>query len=103
MFGLLLFLIIMSVMGSRKEKKKRATLMGNLANNDRVQTIGGMIGTVVEIRDDEVVLRVDEISNTRIRFTKAAVQQIIRKADGSKPGQAAAQAEAKPEKSKLSV
>lgn len=103
MFGLLLFLIIMSVMGSRKEKKKRAELMGNLSNNDRVQTIGGMIGTVVEIRDEEVVLRVDENSNTRIRFSKTAIQQIIRKADGSKPGQSGAQAEAKPEKSKVSV
>lgn len=100
MFGLLLFLIIMSVVSSRKEKKRREQLLSSVSTNDRVQTVGGILGTVVELRDDEVVLRVDENTNTRIRFSKAAVQQIVRKADGSKPGQTA---EPKPDKAKIAV
>ena len=58
-----------------------------------MQTIGGVIGTVVELRDDEVTLRVDENTNTRITFSKASVQQILRKANA--PG-TSSQAEAKP-------
>ncbi len=96
--GLFLFLILTSVLGGRKEKKKRAELLGALARNDRVQTVGGVIGTVVELRDDEVVLRVDENTNTRITFSKAAVQQILRKGGGGGGGGPAtsSQAEAKP-------
>lgn len=82
LFGLLMFMIFMSMMAGRKEKKRRAELLSSLQTNDRVQTIGGVIGTIVELRDDEVVLRVDESTNTRIRFAKAAVQQVLSKGRG---------------------
>ena len=98
--GLFIFLILTSVLGGRKEKKKRAELLGALARNDRVQTIGGVIGTVVELRDDEVTLRVDENTNTRITFSKGSVQQILRK--GNAPA-TASQTEAKPNGIKAGV
>ncbi len=102
--GLFIFLILTSVLGGRKEKKKRAELLSTLARNDRVQTIGGVIGTVVELRDDEVVLRVDENTNTRITFSKASVQQILRKGNGVPNGPATmSQAEAKPSGNKIAV
>ncbi|MFN0012464.1 MAG: preprotein translocase subunit YajC [Phycisphaerales bacterium] len=102
--GLFIFLILTSVLGGRKEKKKRAELLNALARNDRVQTIGGVIGTVVEMRDDEVVLRVDENTNTRITFSKGSVQQILRKANGSaNTPSATSQAEAKPNGNKIAV
>jgi preprotein translocase subunit YajC len=50
------------VLGGRKEKKKRAALMASLKKHDKVQTVGGIIGTVVELTAEEVVLRVDETS-----------------------------------------
>jgi preprotein translocase subunit YajC len=90
--GFMIFLIVMSVMSGRKDKKKREELMNSLAVGDRVQTIGGVLGTIVEIRDDEVALRVDENTNTRIRFSRSAIQQVLRKANAP----AAAQAEPKP-------
>lgn len=103
--GVLLFMIIFSMLAGRKEKKARAQMLASIGSNDRVQTVGGIIGTIVEIRDEEVVLRVDENTNTRIRFSKAAVQQVLRKADGSVPGQqpakSAAQAEGKPNGAKV--
>lgn len=79
MFGLLAFLLLTSFLSSRKEKKRRDELLGSLASNDRVQTVGGIIGTIAELKDDELTLRVDEISNTRIRFARTAVQQVLRK------------------------
>jgi len=66
----------------RKEKKRMAALMANLKKHDKVLTIGGMIGTVVDIRDDEVVLKIDENANTRVRFTRNAIQQIVKASDG---------------------
>jgi preprotein translocase subunit YajC len=84
-------LLYLMWMGSRRDKKRRAELMASLSNGDKVQTSGGVIGTIAELRDDEVVLRVDESSNTRIRFARGAVIAIL-----SKRGGASSQAEAKP-------
>lgn len=82
----LLFFIIMSGSTQRKEKKRMQSLLSNLKKQDRVLTIGGLIGTVVEIRDDEVALKIDENANTRVRFTKSSIQQVLRPADGPAPG-----------------
>jgi preprotein translocase subunit YajC len=61
----------------RKEKKKRQQMLAELSKNDRVVTIGGVIGTVVEVRENEVVLKVDESSNTRMRFSRNAIQSLV--------------------------
>jgi preprotein translocase subunit YajC len=42
-----------------------------------VQTIGGIIGTVVESRENEVVLKVDETSNTKIKFSRNAIHRVL--------------------------
>ncbi len=76
--GLFVFMILTQMMGGRKEKKKRAEMLAGIKRHDKVQTVGGIIGTVAEVRDDELVLRVDESSNTKIRFARSAVQQVLR-------------------------
>lgn len=68
-------MIVMSVFTGRKDKKKRAELMSSLKRGDTVQLSGGMIGTVIEIRDEDVLVKFDE---GKIRFVKAAVQTILR-------------------------
>lgn len=81
-------LMIFMFMGNRKETKKRAELMSSLQRNDKVQTIGGMIGSIAEINDTEVVLHVDEITKTRVRVSRAAITSVLNrgpaKADGVK-------------------
>jgi preprotein translocase subunit YajC len=42
-----------------------------------VQTIGGVIGTIVEVKDAEVVVKIDETTNTKIRFARSAIQQVL--------------------------
>jgi preprotein translocase subunit YajC len=71
---LLIVMILMTTMAGRKDKKKKAELMSSLKKSDRVQMIGGEIGTVAEISDDEVVLKFDE---GRIRYARSAVQAIL--------------------------
>jgi preprotein translocase subunit YajC len=71
----LLWVFMMS--GQRKEKKKRAAMLGALKKGCKVQTVGGILGTVVEVRDDEVVVKVDENANTRLRFARSAIQAVL--------------------------
>ena len=78
MGGFLVLMIVMSMMAGRKEKKRRAEMMSSLRRHDKVLVGGGMIGTIVELKDDEVVVKVDEATNTRIRFTRNAIQSVLK-------------------------
>lgn len=80
MFGAM---IVMQIFASRKEKKKREELLSSLKRHDRIQTVGGVIGTIAEIRDNEVVLKVDESNNTKIRLARSAVQQVLKSSSSS--------------------
>ncbi len=62
--------IVMMVFPQRRDKKKREALLASIEKGDRVQTSAGIIGSVVEVRDNEILLKVDEGTNTRIRFTR---------------------------------
>lgn len=74
MFAIIYFLMIRP---QSKERKKREATLSALKKNDRVVTIGGIMGTVTAVRDDEVTLKVDESSNTKITFSKAAIQRVL--------------------------
>ena len=78
-------IIIFSTFGQRKQKKKREAMLKSMSKNDSVQTIGGIIGSVVEVKDDTVVLQVDTSSNTRMTFSRAAVQTVLNQ-EGSDSG-----------------
>ncbi|MCC6579667.1 MAG: preprotein translocase subunit YajC [Phycisphaeraceae bacterium] len=75
MIAILVVFIFFSARSGSKEKKKRAELLNTLSKGDRVKTVGGIIGTIVEIRDNDIIVKVDENNNTRIKFTKGAVQE----------------------------
>jgi preprotein translocase subunit YajC len=77
---LLLFLVMMimfTVLGQRRDKKKRAAMLGSVKKHDKVQTVGGVIGSIVELKPDTVVLKVDESSNIRITFARSAIQHVF--------------------------
>lgn len=81
MIGMLLFVVVFFLMSSRsqkREKTKKAEMLSNLSKNDRVMTIGGVVGTVVAVKENEVTLKVDEATNTRMTFIKRSIQQVIR-------------------------
>ncbi len=78
MLVFLVVMIFMSIMGQRKDKKRREQLIASIKKHDKVQTVGGVIGTVIELKPEMVVLKVDESSNTRITFHRSAIQQVIK-------------------------
>jgi preprotein translocase subunit YajC len=52
-------------------------MYARLAKNDRVLTIGGVVGTIVSVKEDQVVVKVDESTNTKMTFLKSAIQRIM--------------------------
>lgn len=81
---LLIVMITFTVLGQRRDRKKRQALLTSVKKHDRVQTVGGVIGSIVEVKDDTVVLKVDETSNTRITFARSAIQQLLTGVGGDK-------------------
>lgn len=80
MFPILLMVGIMWVLlilPQRREKKKRAKMMVEMTKGAKVQTVGGILGTIVELKEHEVVIKVDESSNTRMRFTRGAIHSVL--------------------------
>jgi len=82
----LVFIILMVVVfyflllrGPRKKQQQHRQMVQSLKKNDRVRTIGGIIGTVVDIRDDEIILKVDESNNTKMRFAPSAIGKNLSK------------------------
>jgi len=75
--GLFFYLILLRPqMKAQKEKRKQhEDLMANLKKNDKVVTIGGIIGTVAEVSDDRVTLKIDD--NTRMKFTRSSIQDLL--------------------------
>lgn len=75
LFLVLLFVVMYFILfrGPRKQQQQQRQMVQTLKKNDRVRTIGGIIGTVVEVRDDEVHLKVDESNNTKIWVSTSAV------------------------------
>ena len=79
-----LAMIIFSFMGQRRDRKKREAMISAVKKHDKVQTVGGLIGSVVEVKTDTIVLKVDESANTRITFARSSIQQVLTSAtDGT--------------------
>jgi preprotein translocase YajC subunit len=54
--------------------------MSGLKKNDQVRTVGGIIGSVVEVKPDVVVLKVDENSNTKITVARGKIEAVMKDA-----------------------
>ena len=72
--------IIMIALMSRTKKTeqgKREQMLAAMKKGDEVQTIGGEFGRVVEAREDRVLLKVDETSNTKIWYSRNAIHRVV--------------------------
>lgn len=55
----------------KKKQQEHVKMLEGLKKNDEVVTSGGIYGTIVNIQDDVITVRVDD--NTRIKVQKSAV------------------------------
>ncbi|HUT30508.1 MAG TPA: preprotein translocase subunit YajC [Sedimentisphaerales bacterium] len=79
-YGSVMLIVLMMVVfyfimfrGPRKKQQEHRQMVQSLKKNDRVRTIGGIVGTVVDIKGDEVTLKVDESNNTKIKVVSSAI------------------------------
>lgn len=73
-FAIFYFLVIRP---QSKERKGREEKIRTITKNTKVVTNAGIHGTVVGTDEDTVTLRVDEKNNVRIKFSRAAIWQIL--------------------------
>ena len=72
----MIFVFSSSGRANRQEQKKHKEMLANLKRGDRIQTIGGILGSVVEARETEVVIKIDESTNTKIRVVRDAIKKV---------------------------
>jgi preprotein translocase, YajC subunit len=75
MFAVFYFLLIRP---QQKKQKQRNLMLSQLKKGDKVTTIGGLHGTIVELTDDTVVLRVND--TVRMTFERSAINTVIESA-----------------------
>ncbi len=73
-FAIFYFLLIRPQKSKEKEHQK---MLNSLAKNDEVVTTGGIHGTIVNVKDKTLVLRIDE--NVKMEIEKSSVGYVLSK------------------------
>ncbi len=77
MLAFIVFMLLSSRSQKKREKRERDDMHTRMSKNDRVLTVGGVVGTVILVKENEVVVKVDETTNTKMTFIKTAIQRIL--------------------------
>ncbi|MEE8141897.1 MAG: preprotein translocase subunit YajC [Planctomycetota bacterium] len=78
---LLLYLVVyfMLIRPQKKERQRHAELLEAIQKNDQVRTTAGIFGKVVSVDKDkdQVVLKIDDSNNVRMRVLRSSVVAIL--------------------------
>ena len=84
MIGVLFYFMVLRPETQRRSDQDK--MQTDLKKNDRVITIGGIHGVVTNVAaggTDEVTIRVDDKTDTKIRITRTAIQKVVDAKDSS--------------------
>jgi preprotein translocase subunit YajC len=72
---MIVFFYFLVFLPQKKERQKQDSFHKTLKKNDRVVTIGGVVGTIVNVEPEGklITLKVDD--NTRMSFLREAIQR----------------------------
>lgn len=79
-FGIFYFLLILP---QQRRQKRWQQMVSELKTGDKVQTGGGIRGTIIAIKDDALHLRIPP-DNLRIEVAKSAVVSVAREEEPAK-------------------
>jgi len=87
-FMVLIAMYLLFILPKQSQAKQAKKLIDGLNKNDRVMTTSGIIGLIHSIDKEagEVVLKVDESNNTKIRFSTGAIYYVFRDKDKTPDG-----------------
>ena len=71
--GIIVIMYFIMFREPKKRQRQQQQMIQSLKKNDKVRTIGGIIGVVADVRGDEVLIKVDENNNTKIWFAASAI------------------------------
>jgi len=74
LIGLLIAMFVFSSRSRKKQEAKRREMLDAIKKGDTVTSIGGIIGTVVEVRERDVLIKIDD--TTRIKLARWAVRGV---------------------------
>jgi len=74
--GLMGFLVLMMIVPKRRQQKKTENMQKALAVGDEIFTVGGIIGTIMKVQDDEITVETGSDKN-KIRFKRWAVGGLL--------------------------
>jgi preprotein translocase subunit YajC len=77
-FAIFYFLLIMP---QQKKQKKWQAMLSELKNGDRIVTSGGLRGTIINLKDDALVLRVPP-DNLKLEISRASVVSVTTAEEG---------------------
>lgn len=66
----------------QKQQKERTLMLSNLKKGDKVITIGGLHGTITDLTDERVTLKVSD--TTKLVFERSAVNAVLSDLDEKK-------------------
>lgn len=81
LFGIMYIFLILPQ--KRREKQHRA-MVSELKKNDRVVTAGGLHGIVMSVKDDKVVLKVDDDKDVKVTVNQGSIAQVVPKEEQNK-------------------
>ena len=89
----------MLIRPQRKRDKEQKEMMSKLTVGDKVTTIGGLVGVIAQIKDDEVTISTS-VANTLVTYTKAAIQTVEKRESSSSASSASKEKDADNEEPK---
>ena len=85
MFAIMYFLLIRP---QKKKEKQTKEMIAALGVGDVVTTIGGIMGKITKVKDDEIILVTGMVGNpnerSTMRFAKWAIRDVVKKAENAK-------------------
>src|ERR1700722_19742347 len=72
-------MVIFSMRNGAKQRREAQDMLAKLKKNDKVYTSAGIVGIVVAIKEneDELTLRVDETTGSRIRVLRSSIARVV--------------------------
>jgi len=86
--GVFVLFYFMMSRSRRKQESKRREMLSSLKKGDKVTSIGGICGTIVDVKEDEITVKVDEANNVKMRFARWSVRGTGETAKAENPQQA---------------
>jgi preprotein translocase subunit YajC len=84
-FGLVILIFYFLIIRPQNKKQKETRkMLEAVKKGDRVATIGGIRGTIQSVKDEVVVIKVDD--HTKMEFSKSAISAVLDKTEQKPKG-----------------